>query len=352
MSDARILRQCTVVRDGLHNAFTDLIRWQGCYWVSYRKGTAHASADGVGALSVSADGHRFYEAAQVRLPGDGRDPKLVAMSPDRLAMIFPSWMQHVDPDRYGHQRHLQQYVTFSDDGFHWEKPTPIGEPNRWLWRVRKHDGRYWGLSYGLKRDATWENRITTLELLASDDMLQWDIVAQVGQDEQALGESDILFHPDGEAWIVSRNSNRPGWHDAWLAIAQPPYTDWRTTSLETVIHAPAILQHGEKIYVAGRRFSDREGDDTFPFLARASLGVWELTRTGVEPVLRIPAAGDCSYPGFIHGPNGEVFMSYYSQHAYIMGVIEHVYRPVPEEPYDTGDLLPQSDVYFAQLALP
>ena len=43
---ARVLRQVTVVRDGWHNGFTDLQYWQGCYWVSYRKGTAHASADG------------------------------------------------------------------------------------------------------------------------------------------------------------------------------------------------------------------------------------------------------------------------------------------------------------------
>ena len=45
-------------------------------------------------------------------------------------------------------------------------------------------------------------------------------------------------------------------------------------------------------------------------------------------------------------------LSYYSQHAYLMGVIDDVYRCVPESPYDKGDPLPQSDVYLAQLALP
>ncbi|MHB0934782.1 MAG: hypothetical protein ACYDCO_06420 [Armatimonadota bacterium] len=41
----KVLRQATVIRDGWHNAFTDLQFWQGCYWVSYRKGAAHTSMD-------------------------------------------------------------------------------------------------------------------------------------------------------------------------------------------------------------------------------------------------------------------------------------------------------------------
>ena len=43
---AAILRQVTVARDGMHNAFTDLQYWQGCYLVGYRKGASHVSMDG------------------------------------------------------------------------------------------------------------------------------------------------------------------------------------------------------------------------------------------------------------------------------------------------------------------
>jgi len=57
---ARILRQVTVVRDGNHNAFTDLQFWQSCYWVTYRKGSGHVSMDGAVALSVSADGGDWW----------------------------------------------------------------------------------------------------------------------------------------------------------------------------------------------------------------------------------------------------------------------------------------------------
>jgi len=49
---ARIMRQVTVVRDGMHNAFTDLKYWQESYWVSYRKADTHAS--GCSASSATA----------------------------------------------------------------------------------------------------------------------------------------------------------------------------------------------------------------------------------------------------------------------------------------------------------
>ena len=43
---ANIQRLVTVTRDGMHNAFTDLIYWQGMYVVSYRKGAPLTTAIG------------------------------------------------------------------------------------------------------------------------------------------------------------------------------------------------------------------------------------------------------------------------------------------------------------------
>ena len=59
--------------------------------------------------------------------------------------------------------------------------------------------------------------------------------------------------------------------------------------------------------------------------------------------------GDCSYPGLIKDPEGRICMTYYSQHAYLMGV-----EPFPWQqwgPAEAKALIP-SDVYFAELALP
>ena len=54
---ARVLRQTTVARDGLHNGFTDVQYWQSLYWVGYRKGRGHATLDGEAVVSAVSYTH-------------------------------------------------------------------------------------------------------------------------------------------------------------------------------------------------------------------------------------------------------------------------------------------------------
>jgi hypothetical protein len=334
----KILRQTTVVRDGWHNGFTDLVYWKGAYWVSYRRGTAHASQDGEAVLAVSLDRQRFRETAHLKVPGDNRDPKLVPMG-DRLGMIFPSWHEKYEGGC------LQQYVAFSDEGFTWSQPVPILDRGDWLWRVREHNGLYYGLIEQIRTGLTPPYQ---LKLVTSKDLLHWTPLCTVGPD-LPLNESDILFRPDGEAWIVARGAGNPDY--SWFASARAPYTDWTLTNLGVVIHCPAILAVKDSVFVTGRRKPDLEGETTF-YAGTGSLGVWELGRGTVKPVLHIPASGDCAYPGLIEDPEGRICLSYYSAHAYNMGVLDAVFRYIPSDPWTKADRLMPSDVYFAELSLP
>ncbi|NQU10483.1 hypothetical protein HQ590_06825 [bacterium] len=341
---ARIHRQVTVVRDGMHNAFTDLAYWQGAYWVSYRKGTAHASIDGQMCLSVSVDRTRFRESAHLKAPGDNRDPKLVVIDDDHLALISPTWLGGYD------KLDLQQYISFSNDGFTWERLQPILERGRWLWRVRRHDDLFYGLVQVIGSDP----RIH-LELMTSRDLLHWDPLCVVGDGSQPLNESDIFWHPNGEAWIVARGLPQPERGDpgySWFACARAPYSKWELSKLDTVIHAPVMLEHAGCLYVTGRSHPDVDGETTFPYLSRVSLGLWRVDRGQTTKILSIPATGDCSYPGLIKDPDGRICLSYYSQHAYHSGVIGMPFRLEPVEPHDQGQLLTPDDVYFAELELP
>lgn len=339
---AHILRQCTVVRDGLHNAFTDLIHWQGAYWASYRKGAGHVSADGQTTIALSADRQRWREVASLHVPGDNRDPKLVVLG-DRLACCFPTW-------EGGHvRRRLQQFVSFSENGFIWSKPQPILEPYWWLWRVVPFHGRYFGAAYTYNNAGLGPDRTYRTEWVVSDDMLRWDRVAAVGTNEHGLGEAGFHFFPDGEVWMVSRRAS-PTTARAYFAVSKPPYTDWQLVELDRAIQSPAMIEYRDEIFVAGRRLAQIEGDNTFPFADKWSLGVWRVTFGKVEPVLHIPATGDCGYPGFIVDPEGRVCLSYYSQHAYHMGVHPEPSRRNAVTP-GSADLLSAADVFFAELDL-
>lgn len=342
---ATVLRQTTVVRDGMHNAFTDLVYWQGCYWVSYRKGAGHVSMDGAACLSVSADGERFREVAQIKVSGDNRDPKLVPMADGRLAMVFPTWVG-------GHTaRHLQQMVSFSHDGFTWSDPQPIYQPHWWLWRVTAYGGRYYSPAYTyLYRDQEGPPQ-PCVDWLVSDDLLQWEVLSRI--DGVLGGESGIHFHDDGEVWVVTRNTRFSD--PAYLSVARPPYTSWQTTSLNAAIHSPVILAHQGKRFVAGR-CDAMQIAPRFPFRSSkpggfvGSLAVWELHRDRVEPVLHIPACGDCAYPGLVRDDAGRIWMSYYSEHAYRMGVFPQRCRPGAVD-RERVEHIRQNDVYFAELDL-
>lgn len=344
---ANIQRLVTVTRDGMHNAFTDLIYWQGMYVVSYRKGAGHVSTDGQAIVAISSDRQRFTEVGRVKINGDTRDPKLVPMLDGRLAMIAPSWTEGVAA------RKLQQFICFSDDACQWTQPQAICDPDQWLWRVREHEGRYYGLQYGAMPGCTLQRgepgRLH--QLMISDDLLKWEHVARIGPTDRMPGESDIAFQDDGEAWVVVRANAGSG--NAMFASAPPPYTNWEVSDLSGRINAPVILQHQGRHYVAGRaRLSDMQMSD-YSQPGPTTTGVWLLERGKVTPVLNLPSAGDCSYCGLIEDPDGRVCISYYSQHAYAFGFEDYAYRfshPADGDPH--GDLLSKSDIYFAELELP
>ena len=324
----RITRQVTVVRDGMHNAFTDLQYWQGCYWVGYRKGAGHVSTDARAVVAVSADRTRFCEVAHLRVPGDNRDPKLLPIDDNRMAMYFPSWTRGVAA------RDLQQYITFTTNGVDWQPPVPILDPKLWLWRIRRHAGRYVGLVQNLQGDWADGRMPHQLDLMVSDDLMTWTKVARVGE-AAGLNESDIFWHDDGEAWIVSRSVvKREG---SFFASAREPYVDWDVTEMTPMVHAPVFVHHEGELYVAGRCQPHTAGNPVFPWPG-ASVGLWRVTRGKLRPVLHIPAAGDCSYPGLLKDPEGRLCMTYYSQHAYVMGIERY--------PQDTA--MP-ADVYFAEV---
>lgn len=344
---ALIRRQVTVVRDGYHNAFTDMIYWQDCYWIGYRKGSSHVSRDGQVCVSVSEDRTRFREAARLKVPGDNRDPKFVAMSDGRIAMIFPTWVGGFK------ERHLQQYVAFSDDGFNWGEPVPIMEPHWWLWRVVAHAGRFYGAAYTYRLNGVDNARAQMF--VVSDDMLNWEFLGQTGT--EPFGEAGFHFQPDGEVWMIARCSE-PRTAPSYFCTSRPPYIDWETKSLDVMIHCPVTLEHDGVLYVAGRRHAAQEGDTTFPFESQYSLGIWKVERNKVEPVLRIPAVGDCAYPGLIKDAAGRICISYYSQHAYRMGIFEEKLFNGVEEGSTLrnygweANSLPQNDIFFAELELP
>jgi hypothetical protein len=122
-----------------------------------------------------------------------------------------------------------------------------------------------------------------------------------------------LYQPEPNSMhCITRAEGGSG--SSWLGISSAPYTEWEWTDLSVMIHAPAVLQVGDRWIVAGRSRPDDLPPGTYPPDSGHHTSAWEIRDRQAHHLLTVPSGGDCSYPGLAIGPDGEVAMSYYSQH--------------------------------------
>jgi len=325
---AQILFHRTVVRDGWHNMCTDLCFWRDTFWLVYARTSAHVAPDGAIVLLRSADLRRWDEVAVLRTPNDARDAKLAAAGDELFVFCTDS---HFEPIAGRKRQVAYPYLFASDDGYRWSAPTRIHDRNYWLWRVRSHEG----LLYCAEKGG---------ELLSSQDGRKWTLISRIPDDEGTspqelqeirkldhrttpqFNEADVIFRPDGELWCVSRTRREPDQHSL-LYTSPPPYAEWSCVDLGVLIHCPALCESAGRVYVAGRR------DPTASWIPQHSpagnTGIFRLDRDGVTPVFALPSDGDAAYPGLLSLEPDRLIVSYYSQHAYLSGVVEGEKRHSP-----------------------
>src|SRR5437762_5700779 len=129
---------------GKHNAFTDLIRWRGKWYCTFREAEGHVGGDGVLRVLESADGKAWEPVGLIAEKGiDLRDPHLSITPDDRLMIVAGGSV-------YGGTKVLkgrQPRVAFSKDGRSWTPPQRVLLEGDWLWRVTWHEGKCYGVVY-------------------------------------------------------------------------------------------------------------------------------------------------------------------------------------------------------------
>src|SRR5437763_1705330 len=129
---------------GRHNAFTDLARWRGKWYCTFRESEAHIGGDGALRVLESADGRDWRSVALVAEAGiDLRDPKLSVTPDDRLMIVAGGSVYRGTKTLQGRRPR----VSFSKDGRDWTAPRRVLEEGEWLWRVTWHGGKAYGASY-------------------------------------------------------------------------------------------------------------------------------------------------------------------------------------------------------------
>lgn len=290
-----VLRRLTrVCRGQSHNAFGDLVYFNGKLLVCYRQGNHHMSDDGVivvAEINEHGKPHRVVRIASAG--GDLRDPHF-CIDGDRLYLL-------------AHQRWLtslgaaKTYTWFSDDGFSWSSRHDPGPDNWWLWRAKAFQGRHWGLAYHRPSEQ--------LDLYAGNlrGKMHKVVSGCLSKSRHSLGypnETDCYFDNKGNIIALARRDADS--FTAQLGRSKPPYTQWQWQDLGDYIGAPVLLPVTDDItLVCGRHFNGQ----------KLLTQLWALnTRSGkLRKLLALPSGGDNSYPGMIT-KNGKLYVAYYSSH--------------------------------------
>jgi hypothetical protein len=273
-----------------HNAFTDLIRFKGDWYLTFREASAHGLERSHCRVIRSSDTRQWESVARfASKPGrDLRDPKLSITPTGQLMLNACSRRTAED-----HRGECWSVMWRSNDGNAWRGPNRIGDKNYWLWRVFWHRGKGYATGYHFK-DGDRHTR-----LYVSDNETDFEPLVDRWYTQGMPGEADLVFAEDDTAYCLLRRRG-----SARLGQATPPYDDWQWRALTPRIGGPEMIQLKDGRLLAAVRMYQP---------TRTSLAWINPDNASFTEALRLPSGGDTSYASIVQR-GGKLWVSYYSSH--------------------------------------
>ncbi len=274
-----------------HNAFTDLVHFQGKWVCAFREAPAHTGGvkDSRVRVIISDDAQTWKSAASISDPrGDIRDAKLAVIPDGRLMMLTAT--QFFDTSQQRHQSH----AWFSSDLKSWEGPCDVGDADIWAWGIQFHKGTGYSIGY-----RTVEPRFVRLYATKTGKEFR-SHVDKLAVASSYPNESVIVFDQQDTAYCLLRCQG-----PAQFGISKPPYKDWTWTETGVSIGGPEMILLPDGRLLGGGRLYDGG--------ARTSLFWIDPKTAKMTEALKLPSGGDTSYPGFVLFED-KLYISYYSSH--------------------------------------
>jgi hypothetical protein len=293
--------------NGEHNAFTDLIRFNGRFYLTFRSCPDGHMVHPTSSIIVlsSEDGLEWERVHRFSVPKrDVRDPHFLAFN-GRLFVYTGTWYcGDSSPEKYD-MNQLLGYGVWSQDGRRWSQPQMLeGTYGHYAWRAASYGGKAYlcgRRKSEFRETKTREEHDVLVEsaLLESDDGL---IFRKAGLFQERYGnETAFLFEDDGSILAVARSGGR---RNAQVLRSKPPYQQWDRTDLDRYIGGPLVAKWGKRYLVGGRKIVSGEPRTTLYWLLNDALSQFA----------ELPSAGDNSYPGFVARSPNRGLISYYSTH--------------------------------------
>ncbi|MEJ7780411.1 MAG: hypothetical protein WKF68_12565 [Daejeonella sp.] len=283
-----------------HNAFTDLLRFKGSFYCTFREGPGHVSGpNGSARILKSTDGKIWQSVASFKLAGmDVRDPKL-SITPDNRIMVL------IDVETYkdGKVDTRKPYVSFSDkNGENFSQPElsvvdpDIAAKSDWVWRVTWDKGVGYAIDY----------QQGTIYLLKTTDGKSFTNVSKIDVNGNP-NESTIRFDKAGKMYVMIRREGDDKM--GVLAKSDFPYTSWTFSKMNKRLGGPDFVFLNDTTLCIGSRLYEQQDKATKGYTA-----VFLSDLNGqIYKTIKLPSGGDTSYPGMLFYKK-QLWFSYYSSH--------------------------------------
>lgn len=290
--------------DAPHSAFTDLIRFNGKFYCTFREGTGHVPGetgeDGKIRILSSEEGEKWESLALLaKKDYDLRDSKL-SITPDGRLMVLMGGSNYDGNHLLNRLTHVS-FFEEKENTFSQPQPVKIDKKIRsqfdWLWRVRWYNGVGYGVVYQ-KEDRNSSDAF----LMKTKDGIRYSLVSQLNIDG-IPGESTVYMNPDQEMVMVVRREG--GNKNGYIGCAKPPYKQWEWNDLGFRLGGPNIIPFNNTMYILGTRSYNND-------IYRTALYFTDK-RGPAKEFLELPSGGDTSYPGMLIYEN-TLWVSYYSSH--------------------------------------
>jgi hypothetical protein len=317
-----------VVRDKMHNSNTDMILWNGDFYLAYVSSPFHfGSSQSVMHVDRSGDLGRSWAQVTTFTAGSGqdiRDPKLAVIGARLFLYALKNTSFVAEP--------YATVYSYTEDGSTWTAFASIEGLDGWLfWRPKTENG----LTF--YNSAYWYEHGKSV-LLRSTDGILWQIVSYIHQG-QHNDETEIEFLPDGRLIATARleyDSFGDGMFGhplgaTLITVSAPPYTVWTDLlqSRVTRLDGPYLFTYHERVYALGRYQPDLDHSgpltDQGSILSRKRTSLFEVRSDGLAYLTDLPSDGDTSYVG-LTVVGDTVYASYYTSpidhdYAWILGML-------------------------------
>lgn len=306
LPEVRVAAVRRAFHNGEHNAFTDLVRFRGKLYLTFRScpdgHAVHPTASIL--ILTSDDGQQWRQVHRFGVRDrDTRDPHFLTFQ-GRLFVYTGTWYSgptSLASKDWDLNQHLG-YAAWCEDGVTWHSPILLeGTFGHYIWRASAFGGKAY-LCARRKIDFAvgpkGEGRQVESLMLESDDGLIWRHRAVF--QETAGDETAFLFNADGRVLGVGRRTGT-----AQLLRSNPPYTQWERMDLDCSVGGPLLVKWGDRYLVGGRHSTQDRGPET---------ALWWLVDNRLHECAELPSGGDNSYPGFVELGDGRALISYYSSH--------------------------------------